>query len=146
MQPILKTPLSLALSLALAASLAVGAFGLAGAANAWPRLTGEEELAKTLKDRVAGKPVDCIYLPTIQSSRIIDRTAIVYDSGRTIYVNRPRGGAEQLNDSDVMVLNLHSSQLCSIDIIHLLDQTSHFQTGFVNLGEFVPYTRVKKAS
>ena len=134
------------ISLALAASLTLGALGLASAANARPRLTGEEQLAKAIDGRVAGKPVDCIYLPTITSSHIIDRTAIVYEAGRTLYVNRPRGGADQLNDSDVMVLNLHSSQLCSIDIIHLHDQSSHFMTGFVNLGEFVPYTRPKKVS
>ena len=134
------------ISLALAAVMALGAIGLASAADARPRLTGEEQLAKALNGREAGKPVDCIYLPTITSSHIIDRTAIVYEAGRTIYVNRPRNGADQLNDSDIMVLNLHSSQLCSIDIIHLHDQSSHFMTGFVNLGEFVPYTRPKKAS
>jgi hypothetical protein len=140
MKQILKSPLSLAL----AASFVVAALGLASAADARPRLTGEEELAKALAGREAGKPVDCIYLPTVTSSRIIDKTAIIYEAGRTIYVNRPRNGADQLNDSDIMVLNLHSSQLCSIDIVHLHDQTSHFMTGFVNLGEFVPYTKPKK--
>ncbi|WP_295633298.1 hypothetical protein [Novosphingobium sp.] len=133
-------------SLALAAAVTVGVLGLASTADARSRLTGEEELAKALAGREAGKPVDCIYLPTITSSHIIDRTAIVYESGRTLYVNRPRNGADQLNDSDIMVLNLHSSQLCSIDIVHLHDQTSHFTTGFVNLGEFVPYTKPKKVS
>lgn len=129
--------------LAGAATLVAGALLTASAADARPRLTGEEELAKTLKDRVPGKPVDCIYLPTVTSSRIIDKTAIVYDAGSTVYVNRPRGGAQELNDTDIMVLNLHSSQLCSIDIVRLVDQTSHFPTGFVNLGEFVPYTKPK---
>ena len=142
MKHVLKTRIALAL----AASIVVGALGMASAANAKPRLTGEEELAKALTGREAGKPVDCIYLPTITSSHIIDKTAIVYEAGRTLYVNRPRNGADQLNDSDIMVLNLHSSQLCSIDIVHLHDQTSHFMTGFVNLGEFVPYTKPKKAS
>lgn len=142
MKPILKN----SLSFAVAASLAIGTIGQAGTADAKPRLTGEEELAKTLAGREAGKPVDCIYLPSVTSSHIIDKTAIVYESGRTLYVNRPRGGAEQLDDSDIMVLNLHSSQLCSIDIVHLHDQTSRFMTGFVNLGEFVPYTKPKKTS
>ena len=134
------------IALALAACVTTGASGLASTADARPRLTGEQELAKALDGRIAGKPVDCIYLPTITSSHIIDKTAIVYEAGRTLYVNRPRNGAEQLNDSDIMVLNLHSSQLCSIDIVHLHDQTSQFMTGFVNLGDFVPYTKPKKAS
>jgi hypothetical protein len=134
------------LPIALAAAVTAATFSLAPMADARPRLTGEEQLAKTLGDRVPGKPVDCIYLPTVTSSHIIDKTAIVYEAGSTIYVNRPRSGADELNDSDIMVLNLHSSQLCSIDIVHLHDQTSHFMTGFVNLGEFVPYTRPKKVS
>ena len=142
----MKHALKTKLPIALAAAVTAATFSLAPMAEAKPRLTGEEKLAKELEGRVAGKPVDCIYLPTITSSRIIDRTAIVYEAGRTLYVNRPRGGADQLNDSDIMVLNLHSSQLCSIDIVHLHDQTSHFMSGFVNLGEFVPYTKPKKAS
>lgn len=131
--------------LAAAAALMAGALLAGPAADARPRPTGEEELAKTLDGRVAGKPVDCIYMPTVRSSRIIDRTAIVYEAGNTLYVNRPRGGAQDLNDSDIMVLDLHSSQLCSIDVVHLIDQTSHFPTGFVNLGDFVPYTKPKSA-
>ncbi len=75
----------------IAIALAAGAALLAGPAlQARERLTGEEQLAKMLEGRVAGEPVSCIPLHRTSKSRIIDRTAIVYDSGRTIYVNRPR--------------------------------------------------------
>ncbi len=65
---------------------------LAGPAllQAKERLTGEQQLAKLLEGREAGEPVSCIPLHRTSESRIIDKTAIVYDSGRTIYVNRPR--------------------------------------------------------
>ena len=121
---------------------------LAVAADAKPRLSGEEKLAKMLEGRVAGEPRDCIYLPSVRSSRIIDDTAIVYDAGSTLYVNRPRGGAYGLDDDDVMVMDLHGSgsSLCSIDVVRLHDRTSHFYSGFVGLGEFVPYRKVKSAS
>jgi hypothetical protein len=36
-----------------------------------------------------------------------------------------------------------TDQLCRIDTIRLLDQGSHFERGFVGLGQFVPYTKPK---
>jgi len=34
-------------------------------------------------------------------------------------------------------------QLCSLDTISLIDRGSQMHDGFVGLGPFVPYTRVK---
>ena len=128
------------LALVLAAATAL----LAGPAlSAKQRLTGEQQLAKLLEGRVAGEPVSCIPLYRTSSSRIIDRTAIVYDTGRTIYVNRPRH-PESLDDDDVMVTRLHSSQLCRLDIVHLHERSQFFATGFVGLEDFVPYRRVAR--
>lgn len=108
----------------------------------------EAKLAKILEGRVAGEPQDCIFLPTIRGSRIVDKTAIIYDAGRTLWVNRPRSGARSLDDDDILVTNLYgsSSQLCSIDIVRLHDRSSFFYSGFVGLGEFVPYRKVKVAA
>lgn len=104
--------------------------------------SGQAELAEAIKGRVTGKPVDCIPLTLMQSTRIIDGTAIIYKaSSNVMYVNRPRSGAESLDNSDILVSSPTGSQLCSIDIVHLVDRASHFQTGFVGLGEFVPYRR-----
>ena len=119
---------------------------LAVTADARPRLSPEQKLAKMLDGRVAGEPRDCIYLPSIRGSRIVDKTAIVYDAGRTLWVNRPRSGAESLDDDDILVTNLHGSSLCSIDIVSLHDRYGHFYSGFVGLGEFVPYRKVASAS
>ena len=115
---------------------------LSVAVDARPRIAPEAKLAKMLDGRVAGEPRDCIFLPSIRGSRIIDRTAIVYDAGRTLWVNRPRSGAESLDDDDILVTNLHGSSLCSIDIVQLQDRYSNFYSGFVGLGEFVPYKKV----
>jgi hypothetical protein len=101
----------------------------------------EAVLARALEGRVAGEPVDCINLRNIRSSQIIDDTAILYDAGGTLYVNRPRGGAESLDRFDVLVTKSFSSQLCSIDVVHLYDPVARFETGFVFLGEFVPYRK-----
>lgn len=115
------------------------------AAGTKPHLTGAEKLAKRLDGWVAGTPVDCISMPMISSSQVYDKTAIVYDAGRTLYVQRPRSGAESLDDDDILVTKLTSSQLCSIDTVQLRDRSSGFMRGFVGLDKFVPYTRAPKA-
>jgi len=114
---------------------------LAVPAAAAPR-DGEAELAKAIAGRTAGKPVDCIQLRNIRSSRIIDRTAIVYEMNNgTIYVNRPRSGAESLDWTDVLVTETFTSQLCSIDVVKLYDTGTRMTTGWVGLDEFVPYAK-----
>jgi hypothetical protein len=105
----------------------------------------EAKLTAALAGRVAGKPVDCINLRDIRSSQIIDRTAIVYDTGGgKLYVNRPRMAAESLDSDDILVSKTYGSDLCSLDTINLIDRGSRFSHGFVGLGEFVPYTRAPK--
>lgn len=129
---------------ALAIAATVGLIAGAAVADARPKLTGEQELAEMLKDRVPGKPVDCINMPMITSSQVIDKTAIVYQSGSTYYVQRPRIGADSLDRDDVLVTRLTSSELCSIDTVQLHDRSSGFWRGFVGLDKFVPYTKPPK--
>jgi hypothetical protein len=132
----------IATTFALAAMLAAS-----GSAIARPSAAerGQERLDKLLAGRVAGKPVSCISLHNIQSSEIIDRTAIVYRvGGGRLYLNRPEMGRESLNDDDIMVTKTVGSQLCRIDTVRLVDRGSRFETGFVGLGDFVPYSRAPK--
>lgn len=125
------------------AAAALALLGVSGPAEA-KRPSPEQQLAKLLEGRVAGEPQDCIYVPSIRSSRIIRKTAIVYETGSVVWVNRPESGASSMHDDDVLVTKLHGSgsQLCSIDIVELRDRTSFFYSGFVGLGEFVPYRKV----
>ena len=111
--------------------------------QAAPRLTPEARLAKAIEGRVAGEPVDCINLRSIRSSRIIDETAILYEVGSTLYVNRPRAGQESLDRWDTMVTRTFGSQLCSIDTIRMVDPGSRMLTGIVFLGDFVPYRKAR---
>ena len=127
------------ITILLAAAVAASPAALA----AKDKLTPEEELAKLLEGRVAGEPQNCISLPSTQGSQIIDKTAIVYKVGSTYWVNRPKGGAESLDDDDILVLRTTGSQLCSIDTLELHDRTSRMYSGFVSLGEFVPYRKAK---
>jgi hypothetical protein len=134
-----------ALPIMLAAALIAGG---ASARDSKPPKTnpkGEAELAKLLDGRVAGKPVNCISMSNSQQSQVFDGTAIVYQStGRTVYVNRPKIGADSLDNDDILVTRTWGSQLCNLDQVRLIDRLSQFPRSFVSLGEFVPYTKPKK--
>lgn len=121
------------------ATASILAMGLAGAARA---RSPEAEIGKALAGRVAGKPVDCLDLNRIRSSRIIDRTAILYETDNgTLYLNRPASGADQLRTGLTLVTDTHTPQLCSVDTVRLVDLPGHFESGWVGLGKFVPYAK-----
>jgi hypothetical protein len=131
----MRTPL-----LALAAALACAALPVAASAK---RPSPEAQLARVTEGRVAGEPVTCLNNLRFTSTRIIDGTAIVYEAGNTVWVNRPRGGAQGLDQWDVLVTRQYSSQLCSGDVVRLYDTSARMETGAVFLGEFVPYRRAR---
>lgn len=122
-------------------SLLAGTLLLAAAPVAAGTPEGEAKLAEALEGRIAGEPVDCINLRTVRSSEVIKDTAIIYKSGATLYVNRPAAGAESLDKWDVLVTRTLSSRLCDVDVVYLRDRGTNMQTGFVLLGDFVPYRR-----
>ena len=126
-------------------TLLAGTLMLGGVAQAKPQ-DHEAELARAIQGRVAGEPVQCIDLHRIRNSRIITDTAIIYDAGSVIYVNRPANGADQLNQWDTMVTRTSTTQLCNVDTITMIDRASHSFTGVVFLGDFVPYRRVRTAT
>lgn len=125
------------------AILAAAALAATPAASAREKLAPEAQLAKLLDGRVAGEPTDCIQLSNVTNSQVIDKTAIVYRIGSTLWVNHPEGGADSLDDDDILVTKLTTGQLCSIDTVELRDRSSRMYSGFVSLGKFVPYRRAK---
>ena len=111
-------------------------------APAMAKASGEERLAKMLEGRQAGEPVSCITLFDSHNLRVIDKTALVYKTGSTIYVNRPRD-PNALRPHDVLIMKRTSSQLCKQDIVNTADQTTGMYTGSVFLGDFVPYRKAE---
>jgi hypothetical protein len=121
--------------------LAIAGMALAsGPSVARDRLSGEEKLAKLLEGRVAGEPRSCINTRIHSSSQIIDRTAVVYGHGRTIWVNVP-ANARDLDDGDALLVRQFGTDLCRQDIVTTFDSSGGYYTGNVFLGDFVPYTR-----
>ena len=126
-----------------AALIATSIIATPAAVSAKPKLTGEQQLAKILDGREAGKPVNCIPLNQSNDTQVVDKTAIVYRIGGTLYVNRPTN-ADKLDSDSILVTKLYSSQLCRLDTIQLHDRSTRMWNGFVGLQDFVPYTRVKQ--
>ena len=135
----------LAIKLGCALAMAAATTALIAAPVPTKPATGEARLAKLLEGRTPGKPVDCITLSTSHDSEIIDKTAIVYGSGTTIYVNRP-SNVDQLRSDDIMVVSPTGNELCHLDTIHMKDRTSLMDTGFVGLEKFVPWRRAAKVA
>lgn len=125
------------------ALVAVTALLTGPALEARPRLSPQQQLDKLLEGRVAGTPTHCIPHYESREMEVLDKTAIVYGWGNTIWVNVPRN-AQDLDDDDVMVTRTSSSQLCDLDIVTTLDRSGGFYNGNISLGEFVPYRRVAK--
>lgn len=120
-----------------AASLTIGAT----AADARPRLSGEEELAKMLEGREPGKPTSCISLFDTRDATVIDKTALVYRSGNTLWVNRP-ANAEHIDSDDILVTYPTGGSFCRLDRVQTVERNGFFITGFLALGDFVPYRKV----
>lgn len=126
--------------------LALSTIAVLAAPAAAERLSPEARLERALEGRVAGEPVSCIDPRINSSTQIIDRTAILYEStGSTVYVNRPRGGERSLDRSDVLITEIRGGQLCSGDVVRLAEPGMLTPTGFVLLGDFVPYRRAPRA-
>ena len=124
-------------------ALVLGASVAAAPAAAGDSPSPQQQLDRALAGRVAGEPVDCVSLSRVRNSRIIEGTAILYDEGSTIYVNRPRSGAEELSSWDTQVSRTLGDRLCSTDTVRMVDPSTGFLQGIVFLGEFVPYRRAR---
>ena len=126
----------------LAITLAGAALALTGTAASADSLTerGEAKLARMLDGRVAGEPRSCISAFDSNRIRVIEHVGIVYDNGGTIWVARATH-PEVLGPWDVPIIERHTSQLCTSDLIRTVDRNGGNFTGVVFLEDFVPYTR-----
>lgn len=114
----------------------------APAVEARSKMSGQEELAKLLEGRVAGEGKSCLSTYRTENVRIIDKTAIVYRDGATLWVNIP-ANPDRLDNDDILVTRSFGSQLCKQDIVRTYERSGFFMNGVVALGEFVPYRRVE---
>ena len=95
---------------------------------------------RMLAGKSPGKTEKC--LPTYRSNdmTIIDDNTILFRDGRTVYVNHPLGGCNNLQQSGrALVTRNVGPQLCRGDLATVVDNTSGMSVGACSLGDFVPY-------
>lgn len=110
-----------------------------------PEMTkGEKKLANLLEGRVAGEPERCIRTFPSANLTIIDKTAIVYKQGDTVWVNYTRD-PESLDDDDYMVIRKFgdATRLCRLDNVTTRDRGGNFFSGVIFLEDFIPYRKAE---
>lgn len=142
------TPLATAAAIALAGGYPALASDQDTGDEAEPAQTemtdGEKRLARMLEGRVAGEPQNCIRQLLNERLTVIDKTAYVYGSGRTIYVQRTRNPEDIDRDDALVSRRFNASELCKQDVVTTIDPVLGFFTGAVFFDDFIPYTRVEK--
>jgi hypothetical protein len=127
------------------ASLGLSACSADEVASTAPPLTTKQSelLAKSLKDRTAGKPVSCVSSFANQNFiRVSDSILLYPGPGSTVYQNNLRSNCPGLaRDDDVMVIETFGSSYCTGDLIRLVDRSSGIQGPVCSLGEFIPYRK-----
>lgn len=103
----------------------------------------QRELADALAGRVPGPPVRCIPSYRSDQMQVIDDYTILFRDGRTIYLQKPRGGCIGLSTGGrtLVTRKFGTTDTCDGDINHLVDLGSGIGGGSCVFGPFVPYTR-----
>lgn len=102
----------------------------------------QQELAEALAGRVAGPPQRCIDAYRTTKVHVIDDFTIIYDQGRTVFVQNPKGGCPGLGRGDILVTTqVGPARLCQNEIARTVDPTSRMESGGCVLGPFTPYAK-----
>ena len=90
----------------------------------------------------AGKPVDCLRLADIRETRVRDgRTIDFITRGKRVYRNTLDAGAcPDLAFEERFAYKTHTGQLCSVDIITVLQGSGIAAGASCGLGKFQPVT------
>lgn len=126
--------------------LAAGVIGMCACATASEPAQRSESAQRQydnlLRGKVAGEAERC--LPTYRSNdmTIIDDNTILFRDGRTVYVNHPLGGCNNLHQSGrALVTKNFGPQLCRGDLATVVDNVSGMSVGACSLGDFIPYRK-----
>lgn len=108
-----------------------------------PTPRAQRSLAEALAGRTPGPATRCIPNYRSNNMQVIDDNTILFQDGRTVYLQKPRGGCIGLaNGSRTLVTRqFGTNNLCDGDINRTVDLASGVSGGACVFGPFVPYTR-----
>jgi hypothetical protein len=129
--------------------LILASYGVASCAPAIERapiaLTEKQsaELARALKDKTAGKPVNCISNSRNSNTiRISDNILLYRVSGNLVYQNNLRYSCPGLaRGNEIMVSEIYGDNLCKGDTFSLADRYNGINGPTCSLGEFIPFKK-----
>ncbi len=125
--------------------LAATAIGLGACSTAMDQPEQRSVKAQATYDRMlagktAGPAAKCLPLQRSNDMTVIDDDTILYQDGRTTYVNQPLGSCNLLGSGGfALVTRVFGSQLCRGDIATVVDTSSGATVGSCALGDFIPY-------
>lgn len=94
--------------------------------------------------KVVGEAVSCIPITQIKTSRVRSDNTIDFEmSGGRVYRNTLPYKCSGLGFEEAFSYKTSISQLCSTDVINVLDKSGGNMRGSCGLGEFVPVEYVK---
>ena len=101
----------------------------------------EADLSSELAGRSAGPEQDCV--PASPSANLVarDRQTLVYDGGRTLWVNRLAAACPGLRPTSTLIVDLHGSQYCRGDRFRAVEPGQSIAGPSCLLGSFTPYRR-----
>jgi hypothetical protein len=100
------------------------------------------DLAEALKGRVAGKPQSCLSSPSsVNGPQIIDARNILYRDGRRVWRNELEADCPSLDPNDILVVEMHGSQICKNDLFRPIDPGSRIPGAYCRFGQFTPYVK-----
>jgi hypothetical protein len=105
----------------------------------------QSQLAAETASRVAGPPQNCVSQRDLTGNRSIGEGAIVFrtQSSDLIYVNRPPAGCPETGIGGTLVTRTTGAQLCSGDIVTVVDPVNGTSYGSCPLGAFTPFRRMR---
>jgi hypothetical protein len=123
-------------------ALALGGCTGNGELQASRQAEAAKDLADALKGRVAGKPQDCLFSPSSASGpQIIDAHTILYREGKRVWRNELADDCRSLDPDDLLVIEMHGSQICKNDIFRPVDRGSRIPGAYCRFGQFTPYVK-----
>ena len=102
----------------------------------------QRDLDDALKGRVAGKPQDCLFSPSsVNGPQIVDQATILYRDGKRVWRNDLTAACPSLDQDDILVVEMHGSQICKNDLFRPVDRGSQIPGAYCRFGQFTPYTK-----
>ena len=115
---------------------------LASCSSVAPVPAGGDPFARQLAGRIAGPAQTCVSTIESQGLRAVDSQTVVYELGRTLWVNRLDQACPAISPHNAIIAESHGAQYCRGDRIRGQELGAIVPGPTCILREWVPYRPV----